>query len=90
MDNTERVLIKYDYSGQEVKMNHKTIVQFNNKLCLMIKYLGYKGDTNDFLKAIEGKPIIMTFVGMSRDKMHIFTIDRKRVMRNQKLNIILE
>jgi len=88
MDNIN-ILIKYDYTGEPVKRNHKTVVLFDSHKCLNVEFLGSEDNTK-FIEAIHDKPIIMKFMGKTRDRMHVFIIDKVKVMRNQKLNIILE
>jgi len=88
MDNIS-VLIKYDYTGETLKKNEKTVVLFDYNKCLNVDYLGSEDNTK-FIEAIHDKPIIMKFMGKTRDRMHVFIIDKVKVIRNQKLNIILE
>ena len=87
----EKILIKYDYTGESVKINHNTMVKFNYDKCIDIPYNGNTADMNiRILKQLHDQVISMEYLGLSRvDEMKLFSIDIKKVLRNKKLNDII-
>jgi len=86
-----KILIKYDYTGEEINVNDITLVDFKYNKCVNISFMDNDPDSDKLLRLFDGHVIAMKFCGESKyDKLSLFSIDGKKVMRSQKLKDILE